>query len=128
MKKIGKYAVTALIQIVVCEILPAAFGALACFLFHRKHFKFQKGDIFSKNKVLRFLSRLIVILLFFAVKCVLEKTDRGNWLAGKMPEMPEVFETIIPYALCSVLFAIMISVFSLAYGVTELIFVPEQKD
>lgn len=121
---LGKLLGNTVLALLCYVVLPITAAIFLCYLRNRNCFKFQKGNMKSKYAKVRFITKLTVVLVFLIIEAFFEELDAANWFSSKVNG--ELIE-MIPYIVCNLMAAIVVSVYPLTYGVVELLFVGEKK-
>lgn len=110
-----------LVQLLYYFGLPFIMGAILCLIVNRVSLKFKNRH--SKRDIQILGTRICIIALFLLLGRTMESLDACNWigkyLQGKYTEPIASF-------LGSFSVYLMISLFPLAYGVTDFLFVKKQ--
>lgn len=109
-----------LVQLLYYFGLPFIVGVILCLIVNRVSLKFKNRH--SKRDIQILGARICIIVLFLLLGWTMESLGARNWidnyLAGKYTESIVILGSFNAY--------LMISLFPLAYGVTDFLFVKKQ--
>jgi len=115
--------------LIVCDILiPVLGGFVCCFLMNRNNFNFNSQNKSSKAPAYRLSVRLLAVFCFLLIGYILDKHDvmiifNSDFL-NFLGEHVDAIESL----LSRIFFYIVVAVFSIAYAVTEYLFVASESN
>lgn len=115
-----RWWLSTLVELLYYFGLPFIMGAILCLIVNRVSLKFKNRH--SKRDIQILGTRICIIALFLLLGRTMESLGARNWidnyLAGKYTESIVILGSFNAY--------LMISLFPLAYGVTDFLFVKKQ--